>query len=141
MTPLPPDPQGPEAEDLAHFELDEGFQWASVECDAVTPPCSVSRSSEDAHRFPPAEAYPAETRDCGKTAETTNCTSWSAEHKQRDLGENPSTSGMSRSSALTSLDSLVSVKTEKSDDRPTETMQEKAALSVPVMQIKLKTQV
>ncbi|KAF4071104.1 hypothetical protein AMELA_G00281240 [Ameiurus melas] len=143
VSPLPPDPQGLVAEDLAHLELDEGFQWASVECDAVTLPRSVSASSKDACSFPPAEAFPAERRDHGKTTETTNRTSWSVERERRDVGENRRTSGISRSAEfvadrlenrdlnddstsedralgrrqnLTPRDSLVCVKTEKSDN-------------------------
>ncbi|XP_058235597.1 zinc finger protein 106 isoform X2 [Hemibagrus wyckioides] len=128
VTPLPPDPQ---EDDLQHFELDEGFQWASIECDAVTPPCS----GEDWER-----------QDLRTSS--TNHTLWSAEEKTTDSGENPSTSGMSRLSQLenadlhedntsetqalarrqnsTPLDSVVCVKTEKLDDYSTETTLEKS---------------
>lgn len=84
MSPLPPDPQ---EEGLEPFELDEGFHWASIECDAVTLPCSVGRLSEDTER-----------RDLRTSS--TNHTSWTTEEKRTDVGENPSTSGTSRSSEL-----------------------------------------
>ncbi|KAK2864333.1 hypothetical protein Q7C36_003487 [Tachysurus vachellii] len=131
VSPLPPDPQ---EGDLEPLELDEGFHWASIECDAVTLPCSVGCSSEDAER-----------RDL-KTS-STNRTSWTTEEKRADIGENPSTSGTSRSSELvadrlengdpdddiasktrdlvrrqnaTPIESVVCVKTEKMSDYSTE---------------------
>ncbi|KAB5540081.1 hypothetical protein PHYPO_G00097260 [Pangasianodon hypophthalmus] len=147
VTPLPPDSQGLEAEELAHFELDEGFQWESIECDTVTLPRSVNPSSKDA---------------CRLTA---------VEQKKRDVGENHSTSGTSRSSEfvadrlencdinddntsetrefgrlqnLPPLDTLVCVKSEKPDDYCSEPMQEKAEhnriQSFPVTQIKQEKQ-
>ncbi|MCJ8743965.1 hypothetical protein PDJAM_G00100840 [Pangasius djambal] len=147
VTPLPPDSQGLAAEELAHFELDEGFQWASVECDTVSLPCSVNPTSGDACRLA------------------------AVEQNERDVGDNHSTSGMSRSSEfvadrlencdinddntsetrdlgslqdLTPLDTLVCVKTEKPDEYCSEPMQEKAEQnriqSIPVTQIKQEKQ-
>lgn len=145
MTPLPPDPQ---EEDLQHFELEEGFQWASVECDAVTLPCS----GEDWER-----------QDLRTSS--TNHTLWS--EKTTDGGENPSTSETSRLSQLenadlhddntsetqalarrqnsTPLDSVVCVKTEKLDDYSIVTTLEKSdhdrIVPIPNGQIKQEIQV
>ncbi|KAK3516838.1 hypothetical protein QTP70_024897 [Hemibagrus guttatus] len=150
VTPLPPDPQ---EEGLQLSELDEGFQWASIECDAVTLPCSIGRSRQD------------------RRTSSTNHTSWPAEEKKTDSGENPSTSGMSRLSQLvaerpenadlhgnnmsetlalprqrnsTPLESIVCVKTENSDDYSTETTLEKTDHNrippIPNAQIKQEIQ-
>ncbi|XP_047657917.1 uncharacterized protein LOC125139072 [Tachysurus fulvidraco] len=102
VSPLPPDPR---EEGLEPFELDEGFQWASIECDTVTLPCSVGCPSEDADR-----------RDL--RISSTNHTSWTTEEKRTDVGENPSTSGTSRSPELVA-DRLES--TEPDDDIASET--------------------
>lgn len=160
MTPLPPDPQGLVAEDVRHFELDEGFQWASIECDPVTLPCSVDPSSKDVCRFQPTEVYPTEREDRGKTVETTNHTKWPEEQKRRDVGENHSTSGMNRFSEvgtdwlencdinddnMSETTALGRRQNVTPPDRSTEPRQDKAdhnrIQSIPVTQIKQEKQV
>lgn len=80
MSPVPPDPQ---EEDLMHLELDEGFQWASVNCDAVTLPLLGKVTEGRDHRAPGV-----------------NRTSRLAENKTTDVGENPGTFGSCGPSAL-----------------------------------------
>ncbi|KAF5900263.1 zinc finger protein, partial [Clarias magur] len=152
VSPLPPDPQDLAPEDLPHFELDEGFQWASVE--------TRPRSNEDARRFPPAETCPNETRD--PASSNAGHTSWPVEPLKREAAGNRGSLGTTRASGFVpdrresgdinadntsqigasgrqDLTPVVCVKTEKPNDyctNPTREKSENEIQCIPVKQNK-----